>query len=355
MVQRDRRPAGRPRNAQLCLTNEDMRRELVRNLKERLRAHPEATIASVSQNDCFGPCTCPNCRAVDEEEGGPAGSLLRFVNAVAAEIEPEFPGRGHRHPGLPVHSEAAPARPAADRMSSSASAASSARSPSLSTIRATRPSSTISTVGRRSPAASISGTTRANFSHYIQPHPNYGVLAPNIRLFVRHNVRGRLRTGRLPVLGVRDGRAEGLDTGQALWDPRLDEEKLRGRVLAGLLWPGGRRHGGATSKGSKRPWRKPAMPWAAIPRPTPNSCPSRRWPRSLRSSLRPLAGKPAVRRNTAAVSSGPALPVAYAVITSWDAFRDEARRTGTRWPWAETAGRAPGPGSWMRPGRRTLL
>ncbi len=30
------------------------------------------------------------------------------------------------------------------------------------------------------------------------------------------------------------------------------------------------------------------------------------------------------------------LPVAYAVITSWDALRDEARRTGTRWPWAET-------------------
>jgi len=80
------------KDAQLCLTNEDMRRELVKNLKEKLRANPTATIASVSQNDCFGNCTCPLCRAVDEEEGGPAGSLLRFVNAVAADIEPEFPG-----------------------------------------------------------------------------------------------------------------------------------------------------------------------------------------------------------------------------------------------------------------------
>ena len=43
-------------NAQLCLTNEAMRLEFVRNLKAKLRANPAATIASVSQNDCFGNC-----------------------------------------------------------------------------------------------------------------------------------------------------------------------------------------------------------------------------------------------------------------------------------------------------------
>ena len=32
-------------------------------------------------------CRCAKCRAVDEEESGPTGSLLRFVNAVAAEVE----------------------------------------------------------------------------------------------------------------------------------------------------------------------------------------------------------------------------------------------------------------------------
>ncbi len=90
MVQRDQRRA-HFKDAQLCLTNEEMRRELVKNLQERLRANPEATIASVSQNDCFNNCQCPSCRAVDEEEGSPAGSLLRFVNAVAADIEHEFP------------------------------------------------------------------------------------------------------------------------------------------------------------------------------------------------------------------------------------------------------------------------
>jgi len=50
-------------NAQLCLTNEQMRAELVKNLKARLRANPQATIASVSQNDWFNNCHCRSlCR-----------------------------------------------------------------------------------------------------------------------------------------------------------------------------------------------------------------------------------------------------------------------------------------------------
>jgi hypothetical protein len=78
-------------HAQLCLTNAEMRKELVKNLQERLRNNPMATIASVSQNDWHGNCQCQNCAAVDKEEGSPAGSMLRFVNAVAADIEPQFP------------------------------------------------------------------------------------------------------------------------------------------------------------------------------------------------------------------------------------------------------------------------
>jgi hypothetical protein len=31
-----------------------------------------------------------------------------------------------------------------------------------------------------------------------------------------------------------------------------------------------------------------------------------------------------------------ALPVEYVVLVRWDALRDEARRTGKRWPWPET-------------------
>ena len=63
--------------------NPDVLRIVVSNVLERLAADPSANVVGVSQNDNRMYCRCAKCRAVDEEEGGPTGSLLRFVNAVA--------------------------------------------------------------------------------------------------------------------------------------------------------------------------------------------------------------------------------------------------------------------------------
>ena len=75
------------REIQPCLTNPEVLRIVVSNVLERLAADPEANVVGVSQNDNRMYCRCAKCKAVDEEEGGPTGSLLRFVNAVAAEVE----------------------------------------------------------------------------------------------------------------------------------------------------------------------------------------------------------------------------------------------------------------------------
>jgi hypothetical protein len=77
--------------AQLCLTNPAVMELVVEGARKLLRQHPGARVISVSQNDCYGNCTCAGCRAVDEEEGSPSGSLLRFVNGVAEQLEEEFP------------------------------------------------------------------------------------------------------------------------------------------------------------------------------------------------------------------------------------------------------------------------
>ena len=58
-------------HAQLCLTNEEMRKELVKNLKERLRNNPAATIASVSQNDWHGNCQCQAVRRSTRKKAVP--------------------------------------------------------------------------------------------------------------------------------------------------------------------------------------------------------------------------------------------------------------------------------------------
>ncbi len=80
--------------SQLCMTNPEVLEIVIRHVKGWLRDNPDAKLVSVSQNDSFiydSYCTCKDCQAIIDEEGSPAGPLLRFVNAVAEAIEEEFP------------------------------------------------------------------------------------------------------------------------------------------------------------------------------------------------------------------------------------------------------------------------
>ena len=76
---------------QLCLTNPDVLEIVTSNVLARIRSDPGAKFYGVSQNDWYDYCECDACRAVDEEEGSHAGTMVRFVNAVAERVEREFP------------------------------------------------------------------------------------------------------------------------------------------------------------------------------------------------------------------------------------------------------------------------
>ena len=76
---------------QLCLTNPDVLRIVTSNVLARIRKDPGAKFYGVSQNDWYNFCECPACKAVDDEEGSHAGTMIRFVNAVAEVVEKEFP------------------------------------------------------------------------------------------------------------------------------------------------------------------------------------------------------------------------------------------------------------------------
>lgn len=76
---------------QLCLSNPEVLALCVEGVKAWAKEHPECRIFSVSMNDWYHPCECPACRAIDEEEESQAGSVIRFVNAVAEEVSREYP------------------------------------------------------------------------------------------------------------------------------------------------------------------------------------------------------------------------------------------------------------------------
>ena len=76
---------------QPCLTNPDVLRIVTSNVLDRIRQDPGAKFYGVSQEDNCMYCRCPKCKAIDDEEGSPSGTNVRFVNAVAEAVEKEFP------------------------------------------------------------------------------------------------------------------------------------------------------------------------------------------------------------------------------------------------------------------------
>lgn len=71
---------------QLCLTNPDVLQITIQNLRKKIAQNPEAKYWSVSQNDNRDFCTCEHCKAIDDREGSPSGSIITFVNQVADEF-----------------------------------------------------------------------------------------------------------------------------------------------------------------------------------------------------------------------------------------------------------------------------
>lgn len=71
-------------SGQLCLTNDTVRQIVIAALREKMRNKPQAKYWSVSQDDNYDYCKCLKCSASDALYGSPAGTLLDFVNGVAA-------------------------------------------------------------------------------------------------------------------------------------------------------------------------------------------------------------------------------------------------------------------------------
>ncbi len=76
---------------QLCLTNPRTLELTIQSVRKRLEQNPDAKIVSVTQNDNQDYCVCENCKKIDKEEGSQAGTMLRFVNAIADNIKEDYP------------------------------------------------------------------------------------------------------------------------------------------------------------------------------------------------------------------------------------------------------------------------
>ena len=85
---------------QLCYSSEGARQVVLKKLKETIAEFntgadkaglPRPWLYDISQADNNDWCQCPQCRELIEKEGANSATLLTFINAIAADIEKEYP------------------------------------------------------------------------------------------------------------------------------------------------------------------------------------------------------------------------------------------------------------------------
>ena len=223
--------------AQLCLTNEAMRAEMTRVVLERLASNPDAKLISISQNDWYGACQCDQCQAVVTEEGSQAGPLLRFVNAIAVEVEKKFPDVWVETLAY-QYTRTAPlkVRPR-DNVVVRLCSIECSFVQTLGEGEQNEPFRTdIEAWSKIAPRLFVWDYV-TNFSNYLVPHPNLRVLAPNVRFFVRNNVVGLFEQGDSQS-GIGDFvRLRAWLLAHLMWNPDKDETALIDEFLRGYYGP----------------------------------------------------------------------------------------------------------------------
>jgi hypothetical protein len=319
------------KSAQLCLTNADMRRELIRNLKAEIRSKPDQRVFSVSQNDWFRNCQCPQCRQIDEREGSPAGSLLDFVNAVAEEIEAEFPEvsistlayQYSRKPPLHI-------RPRDNVIIQLCSIECSFAVPLADQRNASFRDDIVgwSQICERLYVWDYGG----NYRHHFIPHPNLFVLGPNVRFFAEHNVVGLFAQGTYTSLGTEFAELRAWVQAQLLWNPELDDRALIAEFCRGYYGAAADDileyieliHAAAAQAGEyanclpEYSYNFPYLDFKLLDRAY----------RIMTAACAAVADDPQLRARAEMAS----LPVLYAFMWKWDALRAQAAAAGAEWP-----------------------
>jgi hypothetical protein len=221
---------------QRCLSHPDVIKLAKANVRKWIAEHPEATIISVTQNDTEGWCCCDACRAVDEAEGSPAGSFLKFVNAIAADLEKDYPKIridtfAYQYTRRPPKT----LRPHPNVIVRLCSIECCFAHP-LDGCPSPEDRAFVADIvawQRIAPKMYVWDYT-TNFRNYQLPFPNLDALQPNVRFFASRGVTGLFEQGNYSPGGR--GEMEPLRAyllGKLLWNPETDVKRHTREFLLG--------------------------------------------------------------------------------------------------------------------------
>lgn len=215
---------------QVCMTNPDALRIAIDNLGKAIEANPKAKYWSVSQMDNFGHCQCDQCRAIDSANGSAAGSLLHFVNQVAA----AYPDKTITTLAYQYTRKAPSQIRPAENVNITLCSIESDRSRPIDGDSFSQDLKEWSALTNNI----LIWDYIINFSNTLGPFPNLKVLAPNLQLFEQNKVKMLFEQG-----WARDN-AEMTELrsyliSKLLWNPYLDVDSLTRDFCLGFYGPGG--------------------------------------------------------------------------------------------------------------------
>jgi hypothetical protein len=215
---------------QRCLTNPDVLRMSVERVREWMRAAPDATIFSVSQNDTLSPCECDSCRAIEQKYGGQHSAVyLWFANEIGQAVEKEFPGKlidtlAYQFTEAPPASGISPRPNVRVRLCP------------ISVCEAhpyeqCSRGENVAFIKHLKGWASLSNELYVwhysiNFHHYLAPFPDERQVADSLRLYKRSGVRGVMFQGGYSSPGSNTAEMRSYLMAKLLWDPGADADTI---------------------------------------------------------------------------------------------------------------------------------
>lgn len=213
---------------ELCVTNPDVIEIVAQNVIKDLDQYPTLQNYSVSQNDNDAYCRCEKCEAINQREGTPMGSNLAFVNAVAERVEKKYPNVKIGTLAY-WYTRKAPKtiKPRTNVQIQLCSIECSTLQP-LDDPQCVKNQSFVQDMKDWSAICKDIWiwNYNTNFRYYDLPFPNLRVIGPNIRYFLRNNVKGVFMQANGNGSSGEMCELRNYVLSRCLWNPSLDSWKL---------------------------------------------------------------------------------------------------------------------------------
>ena len=215
--------------SQWCLSNPEVFEIVAQRVDSIFKANPDKHIMSVSQNDGnYTNCTCDACKAIDDYEGALSGSIITFLNKLAARFpDKEFSTLAYLYTmNPPKHVKPLPN---VNIM--------------LCDIDCDREVTLTENASGKKFVKAMEGWSKItnnifvwdygiNFDNYLAPFPNFHILQDNIRLFKKNHATMHFSQ----IAGSRGGDFAELRAylvSKLMWNPEVNVDSLMQYFLHG--------------------------------------------------------------------------------------------------------------------------